>query len=51
MFSPGCSLIVFASCASLALSQQIASDPGRGGMPIEIVHLYNDEFPQGEFSR
>lgn len=29
-------------------SQQIPQDPGRSGVPIEIVHLYNDEYPQGK---
>lgn len=36
-----------ASFAGSAYSQQIPQDPGRGGVPIEIVHLYNDEYPQG----
>ncbi|KAL8728181.1 MAG: hypothetical protein Q9166_005575 [cf. Caloplaca sp. 2 TL-2023] len=27
--------------------QQIASDPGRGGASLEIVHLYNDLYPIG----
>ena len=26
-------------------SQQISQDPGIGGVPIEIVHLYNNEYP------
>ena len=32
------------------LSQQIAQDPGTGGVPVEVVHLYNDEYPQGSRS-
>ncbi|KAI4242143.1 MAG: hypothetical protein L6R40_004186 [Gallowayella cf. fulva] len=32
---------------SLTASQQIASDPGRGGASLELVHLYNDLFPVG----
>ncbi|KAL6719136.1 hypothetical protein ACLMJK_003373 [Lecanora helva] len=27
--------------------QQLAQDPCKGGTPIEVVHLYQDEFPQG----
>ncbi|KAL8840719.1 MAG: hypothetical protein Q9170_001237 [Blastenia crenularia] len=30
----------------LAISQQIASDPGRSGATLELVHLYNDLYPQ-----
>ncbi|KAL8832308.1 MAG: hypothetical protein Q9191_000362 [Dirinaria sp. TL-2023a] len=33
--------------AKLAVSQQLAQDPGRSGTPLEVVHLYYDEFPQG----
>ncbi|KAK4693251.1 hypothetical protein P7C71_g4120, partial [Lecanoromycetidae sp. Uapishka_2] len=47
MYFSKSSLAVFASLTGSALSQQIAQDPGRGGVPIEVVHLYNDEFPQG----
>ncbi|KAL8706013.1 MAG: hypothetical protein Q9201_000898 [Fulgogasparrea decipioides] len=30
----------------LTISQNIASDPGRSGASLEIVHLYNDLYPQ-----
>lgn len=33
--------------ANLVVSQQLAQDPGRSGTPLEVVHLYYDEFPQG----
>ena len=36
------------SFAYLADSQQLAQDPCRGGTPVEVVHLYYDEFPQGK---
>ena len=36
-----------AGIITCVLSQQIAQDPGTGGVPVEVVHLYNDEFPQG----
>ncbi|KAL8907640.1 MAG: hypothetical protein Q9207_001292 [Kuettlingeria erythrocarpa] len=32
---------------SLTSSQNIASDPGRSGAAFELVHLYNDLYPQG----
>ena len=34
--------------ALLAASQQIASDSGVSGPPLELVHVYNDEFPTGQ---
>ena len=34
-------LVLFAS------AQQIASDPGVYGPQLELVHIYNDEFPTG----
>ncbi|KAL2039929.1 hypothetical protein N7G274_007332 [Stereocaulon virgatum] len=33
--------------ARLTPSTRIAQDPGVGHVPIEVVHLYNDEYPQG----
>jgi len=33
----------------LASAQQLASDPGVYGPALELVHLYNDEFPTGQF--
>ena len=39
--------VAAASIAGSAYSQQIAQDQGFGGMPIELVHLYHDEYPQG----
>ena len=40
--------LLLASLAGSSLTQQIAQDPGVGGVPIEIVHIYNDEYPQGQ---
>lgn len=36
-----------ASFGLLASAQQIASDPGVRGPPLEVVHLYYDQFPTG----
>lgn len=47
-FSERSIALVLASLAGLSLTQQIVQDPGVGGVPIEIVHLYNDEYPQGQ---
>ncbi|KAL8898118.1 MAG: hypothetical protein Q9192_002236 [Flavoplaca navasiana] len=38
--------IVCLKLLSFTTSQQIASDPGRSGAALEIVHLYNDLYPQ-----
>ena len=43
-------LVLTASFVVSVLSQQIAQNPGTCGVPIEVVHLYNDEFPQGSQS-
>ncbi|KAI4152995.1 MAG: hypothetical protein L6R39_001689 [Caloplaca ligustica] len=32
---------------SVSSAQRLASDPGRSGAPLEIVHLYDDLYPQG----
>lgn len=48
MYFSTSSLAVLASLAGSALCQQIAQDSGRGGVSIEFVHLYNDQFPQGK---
>ncbi len=40
-------IVAAVSVAGSAYSQQIAQDPGRSGVPIELVHLYYDEYPQG----
>ncbi|KAI8936834.1 hypothetical protein NX059_006071 [Plenodomus lindquistii] len=32
---------------ALSTAQQIRSDPGLAGPPLEIVHLYNDQYPTG----
>ncbi|KAL9127795.1 MAG: hypothetical protein Q9217_003401 [Psora testacea] len=42
---PNC-LALLASIASITIAQQIPSDPGRSGPSLEIVHLYNDLYPQ-----
>lgn len=33
----------------LSSAQRIRSDPGIAGPPLEIVHLYNDQWPTGNF--
>ena len=35
------------SLGLLGASQEIASDSGVLGPPLELVHVYNDEFPTG----
>ena len=47
-FSERSIALLLASLAGSSFAQQIAQDPGVGGVPIEIVHLYNDEYPQGQ---
>ena len=39
--------IAFLTFLHFVSSQQIASDPGRSGASLEVVHLYNDLFPVG----
>ena len=46
-FSERSIALLLASLAGSSLTQQIAQDPRVGGVPIEIVHIYNDEYPQG----
>ncbi|MCJ1355208.1 MAG: hypothetical protein MMC33_005199 [Icmadophila ericetorum] len=40
-------IILFAIILATASTQQLASDPSVYGPPIELVHIYNDEFPTG----
>ena len=40
-------IVTAVGIAGSVSSQQIAQDPGRSGVPIELVHLYYDEYPQG----
>lgn len=40
-------IISIVTFVSLTSSQKVASDPGRSGAALELVHLYNDLFPQG----
>ena len=49
MIYQGFLLLLF--CALSVSSQQVVSDPGVFGSPIELVHLYNDEFPSGMTTR
>jgi len=42
-------LLLALSLGTITLAQQIARDPGTAGSPIEVVHLYNDEFVTGIF--
>lgn len=32
---------------ALLSAQQLLRDPGLAGPPLEIVHLYNDQWPTG----
>ena len=43
-------LILFSSFVLSASAQALASDPGVYGPAIELVHIYNDEFPTGQLS-
>ncbi|KAF1947970.1 major royal jelly protein [Clathrospora elynae] len=40
-------LTLSALLPALSSAQQISSDPGVAGPPLEIVHLYNDQWPTG----
>ena len=42
--------VVFISYIRLISGQEVASDPGVYGPPLEIVHLYYDQFPTGRSS-
>jgi hypothetical protein len=33
--------------STLSHAQQLISDPGVKGPPLELVHLYNDQWPTG----
>ena len=41
------SLFILSFWALLVSSQQVDSDPHVYGPPIELVHIYNDQFPSG----
>ena len=43
--------LILPLCALSVSSHQIVSDPGVFGPSIELVHLYNDEFPSGMNTR
>ena len=43
--------LILPFCALSVSSQQVVSDPGVFGPSIELVHLYNDEFPSGMTTR
>ena len=40
-------LVAVLSASFPAFAQQVLSDPGTAGPPLEIVHLYEDEWPTG----
>ncbi|KAF6229324.1 hypothetical protein HO133_007440 [Letharia lupina] len=46
-FKKSNSIAVIAAITASVLSQQISQDPGTGGVSIEVVHLYSNEYPQG----
>ena len=50
MYIKKSSILAIAGMVPSLLSQQISQDSGTGGVPIEIVHLYYDEYPQGSSS-
>ena len=39
--------LVFGVVLATASTPQLATDPGKHGPPIELVHVYNDQFPTG----
>ena len=41
-------LTLTASLINSAASQQLAQDPGTAGPPLEIAHIYKNEFPGGK---
>jgi hypothetical protein len=42
--------LILASAFLPALSSaQVIRDPGIAGPPLELVHLYNDQWPTGAF--
>ena len=41
-------IALFALGVIFPVTAQVARDPGVAGPPIELVHLYNDEFPTGK---
>ena len=43
----GSNVVALAGFGLLSTAQQLVSDPGVYGPPIELVHLYYDEFPTG----
>ena len=47
MYIKKSSILAIAGIVPSLLSQQISQDSGTAGVPIEIVHLYYDEYPQG----
>jgi hypothetical protein len=42
-------LLASALFSALASAQQLLRDPGIAGPPLELVHLYNDQWPTGKF--
>lgn len=44
---PSSFLVASVLLPSLSVAQQLLSDPGIGGAPLEIVHLYYDQWPTG----
>lgn len=38
---------ILSQFAFAASAQQLASDPGVLGPPLELVHIYNDQFASG----
>ncbi|KAF2133278.1 major royal jelly protein [Dothidotthia symphoricarpi CBS 119687] len=41
------SILLTASALTLTCAQQLLRDPGIAGPPLEIAHLYNDQWPTG----
>jgi hypothetical protein len=40
-------LVVSALLPALSGAQQLLRDPGIAGPPLELVHLFNDQWPTG----
>ena len=43
-------LALSALLPALSIAQQLRSDPGVAGPPLELVHLYNNQWPTGTLS-
>jgi hypothetical protein len=47
MMYPNVIFVASALLPALSGAQQLLRDPGIAGPPLELVHLYNDQWPTG----